>query len=42
MNGAEKIVYGTFHHIRHEGFEMLDGLLPLVLLPLSVDLFGLF
>lgn len=30
------------HHIRHESFEMLDGLLPLVLLPFSVDLFGLF
>lgn len=30
------------HHVRHESFEMLDGLLPLVLLPFSVDLFGLF
>lgn len=30
------------NHVRHEGFEMLDGLLPLVLLSLSVDLFGLF
>lgn len=30
------------HHIGHERFEMLDGLLPLVLLPFSIDLFGLF
>lgn len=30
------------HHIRHESFEMLDGLFPLVLLSFSVDLFGLF
>lgn len=29
------------YHVRHEGFEMLDGLLSLVLLSLSVDFFGL-
>jgi len=30
------------HHVRHERFEVLDGLFPFVLLPFSVDLFGLF
>ena len=29
------------HHIRHQGLEVLDGLLSLVLLALAVDLFSL-
>lgn len=29
------------HHVGHERFEVLDGFLSLVLLPLAVDLFGL-
>ncbi len=42
FHGGNKKSCRASHHIRHESFEMLDGLLPLVLLPFSVDLFGLF